>query len=90
MTIGVRAGAIGEQVARSAFPKATIQPFEDVDVALEALLTGKVTAFVAKSPAPEFLLAKGGNKLFLPLADARIAAEKGSRRREECGRIRRP
>ena len=69
VTIGVRAGAIGEQVARSAFPKATIQPFEDVDVALEALLTGKVTAFVAKSPAPEFLLVKAGNKLFLPLAD---------------------
>jgi polar amino acid transport system substrate-binding protein len=69
VTIGVRAGAIGEQVARSAFPKATIQPFEDVDVALEALLTGKVTAFVAKSPAPEFLLAKAGSKLFLPLAD---------------------
>lgn len=69
VTIGVRAGAIGEQVARSAFPKATIQPFEDVDVALEALLTGKVTAFVAKSPAREFLLAKAGNRLFLPLAD---------------------
>jgi polar amino acid transport system substrate-binding protein len=69
VTIGVRAGAIGEQVARSAFPKATIQPFEDVDAALEALLTGKVTAFVAKSPAPEFLLVKAGNKLFLPLAD---------------------
>jgi polar amino acid transport system substrate-binding protein len=69
VTIGVRAGAIGEQVARSSFPKATIKPFEDVDVALDALLTGKVTAFVAKSPAPEFLLARAGSKLFLPLAD---------------------
>jgi polar amino acid transport system substrate-binding protein len=69
VTIGVRAGAIGEDVARKAFPKATIQKFEDVDAALEAILTGKVTAFVAKSPAPELLLAKAGNKLFLPLAD---------------------
>ena len=47
VTIAVRAGAIGEQIARRSFPKATIQPFEDVDVALEALLTGKVTAGVA-------------------------------------------
>ena len=69
VTIGVRAGAIGEQVAKSAFPKAKIQPFEDVDAALDAILAGKVTAFVAKSPAPELLLAKDGNKLFLPLAD---------------------
>jgi polar amino acid transport system substrate-binding protein len=69
VTIGVRAGAIGEDVARKAFPKATLQKFEDVDAALEAILTGKVTAFVAKSPAPEMLLAKAGNKLFLPLAD---------------------
>ena len=69
VTIGVRAGAIGEQVAKSAFPKAKIQPFEDVDAALDAILTGKVTAFVAKSPAPELLLAKAGSRLFLPLAD---------------------
>ena len=69
VTIGVRAGAIGEQIAKSAFPKAKIQPFEDVDAALDAILAGKVTAFVAKSPAPELLLAKDGNKLFLPLAD---------------------
>jgi polar amino acid transport system substrate-binding protein len=69
VTIGVRAGAIGEQVAKSSFPKAKIQPFEDEDVALDALLTGKVAAFVAKSPAPEFLLAKAGSKLYLPLAD---------------------
>jgi polar amino acid transport system substrate-binding protein len=69
VTIGVRAGAIGEDVARKAFPKATIPTFEDVDAALDAVLTGKVTAFVAKSPAPELLLAKAGSKLFLPLAD---------------------
>ncbi len=69
VTIGVRAGAIGEDIAKKAFPKATLQKFEDVDAALEALLAGKVTAFVAKSPAPEMLLAKAGSKLFLPLAD---------------------
>ena len=69
VTIGVRAGAIGEDIAKKAFPKATIQKFEDVDAGLEALLAGKLTAFVAKSPAPEMLLAKAGNKLFLPLAD---------------------
>ena len=69
VTIGVRAGAIGEQVARRAFPKAKIQPLEDEDAILEALLAGKVTALVAKSPAPEFLSAKAGDKLFLPLAD---------------------
>jgi polar amino acid transport system substrate-binding protein len=69
VTIGVRAGAIGEDVAKKAFPKATIQKFEDVDAALEALLAGKVTAFVAKSPAPELLLAKAGSRLSLPLAD---------------------
>ena len=69
VTIGVRAGAIGEDVARKAFPKATLQKFEVVDTALDAILNGKITAFVAKSPAPELLLSKAGNKLFLPLSE---------------------
>jgi polar amino acid transport system substrate-binding protein len=69
VTIGVRGGAFGEEVAARTFPKAKLQRFDDEDAALEALLTGKVTAFVARSPAPEFLLAKAGDKVFLPLAD---------------------
>lgn len=69
VTIGVRAGAIGEQVAAKAFPKAKLQKFDDEDTALEALLGGKVAAFVARSPAPEFLLARADTKLFAPLAE---------------------
>ena len=69
VTIGVRAGAIGEDIARKSFPKAKIQPFEDEDLLIEAALTGKVTAVVAWSPAPEFLSARGGDKLFIPLTD---------------------
>ncbi len=69
VTIGVRAGAIGEQVAAKAFPKAKLQKFDDEDTALEALLSGKVAAFVARSPAPEFLLAKADTRLFVPFAE---------------------
>jgi polar amino acid transport system substrate-binding protein len=69
VTVGVRGGAIGEEVAARAFPKAKLQRFDDEDAALDALLTGRVTAFVARSPAPEFLVAKAGDKVFLPLAD---------------------
>jgi polar amino acid transport system substrate-binding protein len=69
VTIGVRAGALGEEIARKTFPKATIQPFDDEDALLDAALTGKVTAGVAWSPAPEFLTARAGDKLFVPLAD---------------------
>ena len=69
VTIAVRAGAIGEDVARRSFPKATIQPFDDEDALIEAVLTGKATAGVGWSPAPEFLSAKAGDKLFVPLAD---------------------
>jgi polar amino acid transport system substrate-binding protein len=69
VTIGVRAGALGEEIAKKAFPKATIQPFDDEDALLDAALTGKVTAGVAWSPAPEFLSARAGDKLFVPLAD---------------------
>ena len=69
VTIGVRAGGAGEGVARQAFPKAKIQPLDDEDTALDAVLTGKVTAIVGWSPAPEFLSTKAADKLFLPLAD---------------------
>jgi polar amino acid transport system substrate-binding protein len=69
VTIGVRAGAIGEDIAKKSFPKAKIQPLEDEDALIDAVLTGKVTAVVAWSPAPEFLSAKAGDKLFVPLAD---------------------
>jgi polar amino acid transport system substrate-binding protein len=69
VTIGVREGAIGEDIARRSFPKAKIQPFDDEDALIDAVLTGKVTAVVAWSPAPEFLSAKAGDKLFVPLAE---------------------
>jgi polar amino acid transport system substrate-binding protein len=69
VTIAVRAGAIGEDIARRSFPKAKIQPFDDEDALIDAVLTGKVTAGVGWSPAPEFLSAKAGDKLFVPLAD---------------------
>jgi polar amino acid transport system substrate-binding protein len=69
VTIGVRAGALGEDVARKAFPKAKVQPFTDEDELIAAVLDGKVTAAVAWSPAPEFLTARAGDKLFVPLAD---------------------
>jgi polar amino acid transport system substrate-binding protein len=69
VTIGVRAGALGEPIARKSFPKAKVQPFDDEDALLDALLGGKVTAVVAWSPAPEFLSAKAGDKIFVPLAD---------------------
>jgi polar amino acid transport system substrate-binding protein len=69
VTIGVRAGAIGEDIARKSFPKAKIQPFDDEDAMVDAALNGKVTAVVAWSPAPEFLSAKASDKLFVPLAD---------------------
>ena len=80
VTIGVRAGAIGEDVARRSFPKATIQPFEDEDAPIEAVLTGKVTAGVGWSPAPEFLLGQGREQA---LRAARRPA------REEPGGLRR-
>jgi polar amino acid transport system substrate-binding protein len=69
VTIGVRAGALGEEIAKKSFPRARIQPFDDEDALVDAVLTGKVTAGVAWSPAPEFLAAKASDKLFLPLAD---------------------
>jgi polar amino acid transport system substrate-binding protein len=69
VTIGVRAGAIGEEVAKKAFPRAKIQPFDDEDALIDAVLTGRVTAGVAWSPAPEFLSAKAGDRLFIPLVD---------------------
>ena len=69
VTIGVRAGAIGEDVAKRSFPKAKIQPFDDEDALIEAVLAGKVTAGVGWSPAPEFLSARAGDKLFVPLPD---------------------
>jgi len=69
VTIGVRAGAIGESIAKEAFPQATVQPFEDEDALIEAVLSGTVTAILAWSPAPEFLAARGSDKVFIPLAD---------------------
>ena len=69
VTIGVRAGAIGEDVAKRSFPKAKIQPFDDEDALIEAVLAGKVTAGVGWSPAPEVLSARAGDKLFVPLPD---------------------
>ena len=69
VTIAVRAGAIGEDIARRSFPKAKIQPFDDEDALIDAVLTGKVTAGVGWSPAPEFLSAKAGDKLFVPLPE---------------------
>lgn len=69
VTIGVRAGAIGADVARRAFPKATIKAFDDEDALIDAVLTGKLTAGVGWSPAPEFLVARAGDKLFVPLAE---------------------
>lgn len=68
VTIGVPAGSLGEDVAKRSFPKAKIQAFDDEDALIEAVLTGKVTAGVGWSPAPEFLSAKAGDKLFVPLA----------------------
>jgi polar amino acid transport system substrate-binding protein len=65
----VRAGALGEEIAKKAFPRAKIQPFDDEDALVDAVVTGKVTAGVAWSPAPEFLAAKASDRLFLPLAD---------------------
>jgi polar amino acid transport system substrate-binding protein len=69
VTIGVRAGAIGMEVAKRSFPKAKIQPIEDEDALIDAVLAGTVTAAVAWSPGPEFLIAKAGDKLSLPLAE---------------------
>lgn len=65
----MRAGAIGEDVAKKSFPKAKLQAFDDEDALLDAVLTGKVTAGVGWSPAPEFLSARAGGKLFVPFAD---------------------
>lgn len=69
VTIGVRAGAIGEGVAKKAFPKAKIQAFDDEDALIDAVMNAKVTAIVAWSPAPEFMATKGSDKIFVPVVD---------------------
>jgi polar amino acid transport system substrate-binding protein len=69
VTIGVRGGSLAEQLASRQLPRATLKRFDSDEGRLAALLAGELHAVVASSPSPEFLEARGGDKLVLPAVE---------------------
>ncbi len=69
VTIGVVSGAVYESIARSEFPKAKIQLFDNEAELMEAVGTGAINAAMASTPGPEFAMKHGGARIYRPLAD---------------------
>jgi polar amino acid transport system substrate-binding protein len=64
--IGVRGNSLAERLAARQLPRATLKRFDSDEGRLAALLAGELYAVAASSPSPEFLEARGGDKLVLP------------------------
>lgn len=67
--IAARRGAFTVQVAREAFPKATILQFDDDAQAFQEVINGNAHAVIASSPKPEHETIKHSDKLFLPFSE---------------------
>jgi polar amino acid transport system substrate-binding protein len=65
--VGVVKGTVGEKMANRLFSKATIKSFPEEQDAVDALLDGKLHAFVETNPMPKFLALKYPSKLDVPV-----------------------
>lgn len=64
--VGVVSGTVSEKMALRLFNKSTINVFDEEDEAVNALLKGKLHAYVESNPIPKFLAIQYPNKLDVP------------------------
>ena len=67
-TIAAVTGSVAEELANRIFPRAELMLFDDPDAASEALLDGRVNAYLEDEPVPTFLALEYPTRVDVPIS----------------------
>jgi polar amino acid transport system substrate-binding protein len=76
-TLGVVANSIARELAERTLPRVTLEIFEDVQSAGEALTEGNIDAFLEEEPIPQFLALENPSRIDVPLSRALVETRTG-------------
>jgi len=75
--IGVISATVSESLARRIFDKATISVFQKSNIAEDAIITGKIHAYMESKPIPRFIALERPKKVDVPLSEPLLITKAG-------------
>jgi len=75
--IGVISATVSESLAKRIFDKASISVFQKSNVAEEAIVTGKIHAYMESKPIPRFIALEHPKKVDVPLSEPLLITKAG-------------
>ncbi len=77
INIGVISTTVAESLARKVFDKATIRVFQKSDEARDAVVSGKIHAYLESYPIPQFIALEHPEKIDVPLSEPLLITKTG-------------
>ena len=75
--IGVISTTVSESLAKRVFDQATIRIFQKSNVAEDAIVTGKIHAYMESNPIPRFIALENPTKVDVPLSEPLLITKAG-------------